>query len=300
MATFRGFIAASGSWAFWSTGDPVPAGISFVTQVAGAAAGTTINFSSSLTPVITDGLSHAFDFTQGIARTITNVTDSVSGFVINGGSQVADGWAPLLRVSTGSIGGGGAPSLSQFSFKANNGRKFIASGSNSIIITGSMTVEFIAKHDLSLAATWDFLVGNYDDACFRIWKQGSGAPNRIRFDFDDDAGTNLATNSSSSLPLEQWFHVVCTREVTAASSVFITQSIYINGQFDAEGKYQIAGGPFSGSQTFYVGGNGTISDNWEGDLIFVRIYTDKVFTASEVRQTYSASLGKWQNEWFIN
>lgn len=300
MATFRGFITASGSWAYWDAGEAIPAGVSLISLVSpDITTGTSINFSSSLAPSNVSGLTYNFDFTQGIANSDTNVTDSVSGFVIDGNGGSATAWQTLLDVGTGSINGGGAQTLSQYAVAANNSRKFIASGSNSITMTGSFSVECLVKHNESLGSTWDWLAGNYTDRSWAIWKRGSGAPNKVLFDFQDTGLTAYQTNSSSSLPLAEWVHIVCTREVTSASSVFITQSIYINGTLDAQGTFANASPIFQGPETFYLGGNGVSGDNWNGEIIFVRIYENSVLSDNDISQLYSASLGKWQNEWLL-
>lgn len=288
---FRGYIAASSSYVYWSENETQPDGVSLITTTRESAFGPSITFSSSLSPLFTSNLIHNFDFTQNAKNPITNITDSVGGFVINGGAGVANGRQNFLPINT-------IDQLSAFDFNNLDNRKFTASGNAVLPITASMTIEAIVKHNQSLSSFWHFLVGNHETgstpSSFRVYKQGSGAIDKIRFDFADSSSTSYVCISTSSLPLSTWTHLVITREVISSSTQLVTSSIYLNGTLDAQGKYNFSNliTQNEPNQRFYIGGNQYTTDGWGGQVLFVRIYNDSL-SSNQVEQMYSSSIGTW-------
>lgn len=115
--------------------------------------------------------------------------------------------------------------------------------------------------------------------------------------FFDTSLNSYASNSDSELPLSEWFHLVCTREITIAGSTFVTQSFYVDSVYDGGGTFNFADPIYSGSQTFYIGGDAS-TNPWNGEMIYLRLY-NKCLTSNEVKQLYLSSLGLWQKDWFV-
>lgn len=307
MALFRGFVAASGSYVYWSSDDPTPGGVSFITQLVATSTEVApqTSISSAFNPTITSGLSHDFRFTEGKLYTgLSAITDSVGGITLQGGPAVGTSWVPAFSVSGGFDSSTQDRVISAINIDSDSDA---FTNNDALTKTGSLSVEFVAYPTVTLGSTtWDFVVGNHRTTSPRgsweIFRQGSGAPNKILWSSWFNDGVNFSITSSNTWNINEWKHIVCTREVVSASLFHVTKSIYFNSVVQTVGSVNSSSPIYpdtDAANNFYIGRNGFSGDFFQGGILFVRIY-DRVLTPTEIATAYSSSLREWQTKFLLD
>ena len=164
-----------------------------------------------------------------------------------------------------------------FDFDGSN--DYVSHSNDSFVSNGGATLECWFNADTGSADR--SLINHSGFSYFNLLRSSN---NKIRLEYKSTSANNTQLFSSSTISTGIWYHVVSVVDSTGAR-------IYIDGELDASNTTPQNLGTVS--STLYVGGYSSSSQyRFDGKIAMVKRY-DKPLTASEVKQNFNASRGRY-------
>jgi len=147
-------------------------------------------------------------------------------------------------------------------------------------LTGDMTVEMWYQKDVE-RGDWVRVAGkgNPTHRNYGVW-DWKGNDGRVKFQQFNNGGSVLENDSVSSIPVDQWAHVVATVEGN-------TTRLYIDGQLDSTATR--SGPPSTSNDPLRIGYAG-LHDRFQGYVDEVAVY-DAALSAGQVKAHHNTALG---------